>query len=242
MVGVETKEWLPAVSALVGTGLGWSLNQLGQLFLYRREHRKAVSKALLGLLEVREQLKRIPEALQVLGQKLQIPSADQVVLAVVLDGFFPTDDGWVKKFEESLLVLAEHDPVLAYRLRGKGLAVPLLRQLRQMSASNRDAAEFWGPYERRLMSEVLPRLDEVIEELGATLSRRTRKKVRQVLSEEVKLPDELIDALLQAIREQIERQQAAARLASAKEPAAALSKRVPVWQQHPRQGEESGER
>lgn len=70
--------WLPIVGALiglVGITLGWSLNQLSQWFAFRRERKKAMAREIYGMLQIRDRIRMLPEAVRTLSQKLNIPVA-----------------------------------------------------------------------------------------------------------------------------------------------------------------------
>jgi hypothetical protein len=50
------KDWLP----LAGVAVGWGLNECSQWFIFRRDERKPIGRALTDLLEVRHRLLAIP--------------------------------------------------------------------------------------------------------------------------------------------------------------------------------------
>src|ERR1039457_5816363 len=138
--------WLPRVGALIGlvaTALGWLLDQLGQWFGFRRERKKAISRAVYGLLQIRNRVRMVPDAVRILTEKFNIPSTDQVVLVAVFETFLLADLDFTAEFDRSIAVLAEHDPVLAARMQERNQVVPILKKLRQIIAANPMAAGVW---------------------------------------------------------------------------------------------------
>jgi hypothetical protein len=203
--------WLPIITALIGvvaTVIGWLLGQLGQLFALRRDRRKAMARAVYGMLQVREQIRRVPEAIRLLSEKLQIPAAQQVVLVAVLENFLVVEDSFAREFEESMAVLAESDPVLAARMRGRNQAVPLLRRLRQMIAANPAAAALWNTMECEIMKHALPRFDDAILEIGYLHGRRIVRDIKADMAKKADVPEEVLTTIATAIKQQIQVDQA----------------------------------
>jgi hypothetical protein len=99
---MDIKDWLP----LVGVGVGWGLNQLGQMFVQRRDERKDVGRALANLLEIRHRLRVVPKAVQAMTTGLRLPSNAQVPLKVVLGALFPADEGLTKRYQDSVSLVA----------------------------------------------------------------------------------------------------------------------------------------
>ena len=223
--------WLPIVGALIGlvaTALGWSLNQLGQWFVFRHERKKAMARVIYGMLQIRDRIRMLPETVRILGEKLNIPAADQIVLVAVFENFFLAEDGFATEFEASIAVLAQYDPVLAARMRGKNQVVPLLRKLRQMIVANPMAAMLWSTIEGQIMTHGLPRFDESILEIGRLHSRKMQKDIEGELRKKVDLPGEVVATLTAAIQQQMQiQQQQTAQLTHQKyQPP---QNRVPIW-------------
>ena len=221
--------WLPIVGAmigLVGTALGWSLNQLSQWFGSRRERKKAMARTIYGMLQIRERIRMLPQAVRTLSEKLNIPAADQVILIAVFENVFLAEDGSVAEFEESIAVLAEHDPVLASRMRGKSEIVPLLKKLRQLIAANPAAAAFWSTIEGQIMNHGLPRFDEAILEVGNLHSLRMERDIKAELSKKGDVPEEVLATLTAAIKEQMKIQQ---QQEAGPAPVPTARNRVPIW-------------
>jgi len=230
--------WLPIIGAVVGlaaTVVGWSLNQLGQWFGFRRDRKKAMARAIYGMLRLRDRVRILPEAVRMLSERLQIPAAHQVVLAAVMESLFLVEDDFAKDLDESMAVLAEYDPILAARMRGRDQVVPLLKKLRMMVASNPMAAGFWSTMESQIMAYGLPRFDEAILEIGCLHGRRMAKDIKAALCKKSDVPQEVLTAITAAIQQQIQTEQAmAAQLAQQqKSQPPPHRRRIPIWKQTP---------
>jgi hypothetical protein len=192
-----------------------------------------MARAIYGMLQIRDRIRMLPEAVRTLSDKLNIPAAGQVVLIAVFENFFLVEDGLAAEFEESIGTLAEYDPVLAARMRSKNQAVPLLRKLRQMIAANPVAASFWSTIEGQIMSHGLPRFDEAILELGRLHGRRMEKDIKAELVKKVDLPEEVLATITAAIQQQMTiHHQQEAEAAQQKQPP---RNRVPIWAPPPKE-------
>lgn len=178
----------------------------------------------------------LPEAVRMLSEKLNIPAAGQVILIAVLENFFLVNDGFAAEFEASIASLAEYDPVLAARMRGKNQAVPILKKLRQTIAVNPMATAFWSTIEGQIMSHALPRFDEAILELGRLHSRRMERDIEAELKRKIDVPEEVLATITAAIQEQMKiQQQQAAQLAQQEQQNRPPRNRVPIWASEPKQ-------
>jgi hypothetical protein len=228
--------WLPVIGALIGvagTAFGVLLTQFGQWFVFRREQRQTMARAIYVMLQIRGKIRMVPEAVRILGKTITIPATTQVVLIAAFDNFFPADEGFVAEFEKSIASLAEYDPVLAARMRSKNQAVSLLRKLRPMIVANPTAAALWSTIEGQIMSHGLPRFDDAILELGRLHGRGMLKKVEADLGKKVDVQEEVLATITAAIQEQmkIEHQQAA-QLTHQKQQQQSRN-RMPIWASGP---------
>jgi hypothetical protein len=196
--------------------------------------KKAMARAIYGMLRLRDRVRILPEAVRMLSEKLQIPAAHQVILTAVMENLFLAEDELAKDFDESMAVLAEYDPILAARMRGRDQIVPLLRKLRMMVASNPMAAGFWSTMESQIMTYGLPRLDEAILEIGCLHGCRMAKDINADLCKKSDVPEEMLTAITTAIQQQIQTEQAmAAQLAQQqKSPPPPHRQRIPIWKQY----------
>jgi len=229
--------WLPIIGALIGvaaTIVGWALTQLGQCFGFRRERKKAIARGIYGMLQIRDRIRILPEAVRMLSEKLHIPAANQVVLVAVMENFFLVEDGFAEEFEESMATLAEYDPVLAARTRGRNQAVPLLKKLRQLIVANPMAVALWSTMEDQIMVHALPRFDEAILELARLHGRRMVKDVGADLAKKANVPEEVLTTITAAIQQHIQMEQAqAAQLAQQKKSQSPHRDRIPIWGKRP---------
>jgi len=231
--------WLPIIGALVGlaaTVVGWSLNQLGQWFGFRRDRKKAMARAIYGMLRIRDRIRILPEAVKMLSDKLQIPAAQQVILVAVMETFFLSDDDPTKDFEESMIALAQYDPVLAARMRGRDQVIPVLKKLRQMFLANPLAAGLWSAIEGQIMTHALPQFDEAILEMGSLHGRHMVKSIKAELGKKTDVPEEILTTITTAIQQQIQIDQAAQAARTNQVGATAgppHRQRVPLWSEKP---------
>src|SRR5258708_1272979 len=122
------------IGTLLGTLIGWSLNQWSQLITLRRDRRKALGRTLSDLLEIRHLVLAVPRAIKAFSSVVSIPpEAELCMKAFFSDWLIPTGDSLAKRYDESVGVMAETSPVLSFLLRSKHLIFPWLNLLRRLN-------------------------------------------------------------------------------------------------------------
>lgn len=193
---MDDKYWLP----LIGVAVGWVLNQLGQWFVFRREERKAIGKALADLLDIRHRLIGMTKAVDALSHRFGIPAEAKPFMRTVFEQFFPPDADLGKRYNESVALVAAVDPVLGFRLRSQDTVSPMLHQLRAMALANGpEGGLFIAKLESELMSHFDPHLERLIRLLAKQHSWVTWWRVDGLLKKPLELPDGFLDALAEAI-------------------------------------------
>jgi len=196
MEAFNWKDWLP----LAGVAVGWGLNQCGQWFVFRRDERKAIGRALADLLEVRHRLLAIPKALEAMTSRLGMSADAQAPLRVIFGALFPRDEGLTKRYEESVNLVAGTNPILAYRLRSQDMVGPFLQQLRALAAQDGpQSIALFGTVEDHLLRQLNPHLERLIRELAKRHGWRTRWETNRRLQEHFEVPEEFWQALKAAI-------------------------------------------
>jgi len=193
---MDTKDWLP----LVGVGAGWMLNQFGQWFVFRRDERKAIGKALADLLDIRHRLLSMSRVVDMLSQRFGMPTEAKPYIRAAFEQFFPADAELAKRYSESVALVAATDPVLGYRLRSKDMVSPLLNQLRAIAlATGPEAGTLFTKLESELMRHIEPQFEELIRLLARRHGWRTWWQVRGVSEKPLEIPEDLIKALTESI-------------------------------------------
>jgi hypothetical protein len=190
------KDWLP----LAGVAVGWGLNQCGQWFVFRRDERKAIGRALADLLEVRHRLLAIPKVVEAMSAKLGMPADAQTPLKVVFGALFPSDEGLAKRYEESVSLVAATNPVLGFRLRSQDVVGPFLHQLRALALRDGpQSVALLGTMENHMLSHLAPHLERLIRELAKRHGWRTWWETNRRLKQPFDAPEEFWEALKAAI-------------------------------------------
>ena len=101
--------------------------------MVRREERKAIGRALTDLMEVRHRFLMVPKAVEAITRVLKLPADARAPLKIVLGTLFPPDQGLGKRYEESVSLVGEMNPILPFRLLSQDLIGQFLHQLRVMA-------------------------------------------------------------------------------------------------------------
>lgn len=185
--------WLPA---LIGGIVGLLVGQLSQWFALRRQHKDAIGKALSDVLEIRHQMLGIPLVIEYLTKGFSIPPESQGQLRVALDRVLPTDTDLSTRFGEAVTLVAARNPLLAFRLRSKDTAQPLLSTVRALAvAAGPSSAAAMTTIEARLLKELSSHFDELVKELSFRHGFLTWYRARRLLKRGVSIPEEFLNSL-----------------------------------------------
>ncbi len=198
------------IGTVLGTIIGWTLNQWTQVITLRRDRRKALGRTLSDLLEIRHLVLAVPTAIKAFAAVVSIPPEAELYMKTFFSGWLiPAGDSLAKRYEESVSVMAETNPVLSFRLRSKHLVFPWLDQLRRLTLQHgdKDAAALMAELETSITTEYRSVLEELIEDVASGYGRRARTEVKRLLARpEMVLPagieEKLKEALLKAQKNQ----------------------------------------
>src|SRR5262245_1259203 len=133
LLALTHDEWFRSVVNIV---IGFFLAQLAGSLGDRRDRKKAASRALAELLELRHQLEitnsireAVDEMITAVGD---IPRSEKSKLLLAIGTFLPKPDELHSRYDESVSALASSHPLLAYELRSKDLIQPLLTSLHSL--------------------------------------------------------------------------------------------------------------
>src|SRR5215471_20644831 len=120
-----------AVFAVAGTLVGFALNELSYVLRGRREDKRKVGQALAELLEIRNEIRMMPEVMQTIRSLLPapIPANAEFQIRLVFRTFIPNPEGLRQRYNEAVTSVAGAFPLLAYDLRAKDSMTPILTQL-----------------------------------------------------------------------------------------------------------------
>lgn len=157
-------EWFRSVVNIV---IGFFIAQLAGSLGERRERKKAASRALTELLELRHHLVAMEAVRQAVDQMItvigNIPETDRLKLLVVLESLLPKPDDLHSRYDQSVSALAPSHPLLAFELRSKDLIRPLLTTLRSLMSQDAQAAAVMGPFlKQNVLVKIEPNLNKYI--------------------------------------------------------------------------------
>src|SRR2546425_56052 len=118
---MKFEQILPIITLL----LGWSLNSFTALFQSRRENRRAVSKAIADLLEIRHELLAKPALIGELRKLVLISPADERRIWPLISQLLPRPHDLPERYNNTVTAVASFDPLLGFQLRSKDHASKL---------------------------------------------------------------------------------------------------------------------
>ena len=168
---------IPLITLLVG----WLL---GEASSRRREissDRRAISRAIADLLEVRHRTFALKAYMDEVTKKFNIPQQVQPIILALLRAILPLTDSLAKRYNESIDAVASTDPLLGFRLRSKDELPKFLTTLQQVASQDPTATQAYPQIEARLLDVIKSPLDDSILELARTHGWLTWWKVKKYL-------------------------------------------------------------
>ncbi len=179
-----------AAPTVLGTALslasvlaGWLLHEFSDFFKLQREDRRAVGRVLAELLEVRTRLLAIPRIVEEIRRKVPIAPHDEIMFRQALDNLLPGVEQLQARYNETIDGMAGRLPLLAFSLRSKDVATPLLSQLRILASTDPQAVAILGKMEDKLVKFILPQFNELALKLAKLHGWRTWWKARSVIAQ-----------------------------------------------------------
>jgi len=195
--------WVTVLTTLVSAATGWLLHELSDYLKARGEEKRALGLALAQFLDVRERLRAIPHMVALLRKRVEITPYDDIMLRRAVEEFLPNVEELQKRYNAAIDGVAGNFPLLAFRLRSKDVATPLIRQLRTLSAQNSQGFILLGKVEDELVRLALPKFDEIALELARRHSWRTWWQVKSLLkSADIREADEFFSFIEKLAKEQ----------------------------------------
>jgi hypothetical protein len=194
---------LTFVISLVTLLVGWLLGEASNRRRELSSDRRAISRAIADLLEVRNRTFFLKACLDEVAKRFKVPDEARPIMATVLDAFLPNTELLQKRYNDSIDALASTDPVLGFRFRSKDELPKLLKTLRELVSQDPNSARLYPHFEKQLMELIKSPMEEAILELAKAHGWRTRRKVKAFLNESI-VDQTQLDNLLSTIQGMIQ--------------------------------------
>lgn len=183
--------------------LGRCLNSWNPFFQERRDYRRALSRALTELLEIRHELLGKQTAMKVVHGKL--PPAEERMMRSLVTKIQPPQDDISKRYNEVVDLISSFDPLLGFQLRSKEIVMkagPMLSQFENMAG---EPIPLLSKMEDLLTNIAVPHLREVILDLAGRRGYGTKRRIKRQLDNN-EMPVEVAQ-ILKLIESQASKQQ-----------------------------------
>lgn len=197
------------ILSLLALFVGWLLNEVSHRWRKASIYRRAISKALADLLEIRHQIKTMEHIFHILNHRLKLPQSNWASIYPFIENIWPDSNDIHKRYNDAVNLISSVNPILGFRLRSKDELTPLLKRSRQQLLSqDPSAATVWPQFESTLIDWVKPHLDEMILELAKAHGWRTWWKIREDLKrpEDQKKMDEICAKIVTSIQQPADEQ------------------------------------
>jgi hypothetical protein len=205
LLSLFSGDWLKSI---ISIALGWLLSQLSQYSLERRDRRKAISRALSDLLEIRHQFLSIETAVGEIERLAKLTPEAKAQFYTLVNNALPNWQYMGQRYDESVSLIASIDPLLAFELRSKDQVRPTLSMLQNIASQDPQAAAFWNSFHKKIVSQLEPDFDAAVRKLAWKRGSITRLRVEKKLKKRRELPA-TAEQMLTMIREQMEQEKAA---------------------------------
>lgn len=169
---------------------GFLVGQANGFFARRNEKRKAYSRALAELLEIRHRFKGALYMLRRLGNDVNVPREHLDEIIQGLPEGLLWDSRVSARYTDAITTLSAYAPLSAYVLRSKDI-VGLFVNGSPVTFGPDETAHTFAMKNLEIMEKsVVPTLDESIEAVSQSLGKKTKKLTKDILdgTQEV-LPD-----------------------------------------------------
>jgi hypothetical protein len=183
---------LNTLTPYIGVALGWFLNELSHVFRSRRDDRRAISRALTDLLDIRHSVFGLRHFIDKYLERLKASENDRRAVLSFVNRLVPDVEGIHKRYDEAVDVISSFDPLLGFELRAKDSVGPLISQMNSIVALlDQTTKPIWPKIEEELLKLIEPRFDETILRLARGKSWITWVAVRRYLKRSLKTPIEI---------------------------------------------------
>lgn len=200
---------------MAGILLGFALKETSAFVERKREDRRVLAKALHELLEVRSSLLLQPTIIKELKRIIpaQMAPHEELMLRRAIPEFFSSclnAQELSRRYNAAVSDVSAVFPILAYKLRSRDLAGPVLARMNAVPVPPEGAA-FFIAIEDEAVGLMLPVLEELIEEVSKRHSRESAKAVKDIISNPVEFPGKFHNFLSGQIMTLIEAEKARAK-------------------------------
>ncbi|MDK8465257.1 hypothetical protein [Marinobacter sp. SS13-12] len=160
---------------------GFLVGQANGFFARRNEKRKAYSRALAELLEIRHRFKGALYMLRRLGSDVNVPREHLDEIIQGLPAGLLWDSNVSARYTDAITTLSAYAPLSAYVLRSKDI-VGLFVNGSPVTFGPDETAHTFAIKNLEIMEKsVVPTLDESIEAVSQSLGRKTKKLTKDIL-------------------------------------------------------------
>jgi hypothetical protein len=190
--------------------LGWFLNSFTPIFEARRENRKALSKAIADLLEIRHRLLAETVVMEQVKKILPVTPLDERAIRGLLLQILPETTDLSKRFDETVTLIASVDPLLGFQLRSKDFITKTGVFFTNLEAKAGSFLPSFTEYESRISRMAIPHLNEVILHLSWHHGFCTWFKLKKLLKRNMSEVPEELETMVGILKSDIQKQQTSA--------------------------------
>lgn len=187
------REILNNLLPLFAVAVGWFLKELSESFGHRAKHKAAVGKALAELLEARHRIISVEYVVGIFHREYRVPSVAiphvRTVIEQLMGGLVDID----KNYEDAIRLIAENDPVAAFRFGYGTRAQSMLQGWREfaLNAVEHAQTEKIESAEKKFKEIILPNLNELSLSLARYHSLYSYYRVKKMMKKSPVAPEEM---------------------------------------------------
>jgi hypothetical protein len=206
MLPLLSNEWFKSMAAVAG---GWVLSELSHYLVERRERRKAISRSLSDLLQIRHEFLLVDTVIREITKGLRVSPQEDLQLRIMFNTLLPKLlPSWAaslktldERYNESVTLVSSLDPILGFQLRSKELARGMFPALHSIAAQDTQAAQALQLIGKSAFDEIRKEFDSVLKTLAWKLDPVKRWKVGKILRKGLTLPKGLDDLVQTTLKD-----------------------------------------
>jgi hypothetical protein len=198
---------LPVVIPILTLVIGWFLNSFTSFFDTRRDNRKALSKAIADLLEIRHRLLAEKVVMEEIKKILPLTPMDERAIRNLILQVLPQTNDLSKRFDETVTLIASVDPLLGFQLRSKDFITKIGGFFVNLEAKAGTPLPPFTEFESHISRIAIPHLNEVILQLSWRHGFWVWFKVKKHLNKNTGEVPKEFENLMEALKVQIQKMQ-----------------------------------
>lgn len=186
---------------IIALVIGWLLNELSRYFITHYKKHDAIGQTLSSLLTVRSHMAIIQYYSNYITTKHAPSKLTVPEYKMLYRKFFPFNKEAYQNIQDSIVIIASSDPILASELRVNVLSADFFSKLSSIVEGDEREDKLFLDFISNLDDQLLPYIDEIILQLARKHGILTIFRAKHSLSKKIHLSKEAENSLTEFLQQ-----------------------------------------